>query len=141
MSARQNIVTAVMTALAGIKTANGYHSNAGNNCKELSDVPVTAFPAIRVNDAQSEVVTEEIPFGFHEHRLTVIVAGYANTMQAARELAEDITAVMWEGRRWGGSARWTALNRHDITQVHAEKKYCSCELEFTITYRTALGAI
>jgi len=141
MSTRQTIVDAIMVQLKTITTANSYHGNAGKNARMLSDVPVTTFPAIRLSDTRAEVVRDEgVPFGFHEHRLTIGITGYDNTMEDVRDLAEDIIAVMWANRVWSGSARWTDLDEHTIEQVHADKKFCMAQLSFTVTYRTALGA-
>jgi hypothetical protein len=143
MSHRETIVAAVLTALADIIKTNGYNTDAGANVAELSDTPVPTakFPALRIADGEAEVTTENVPFGFHEHALHLAVLGYATTRAAAREIVEDVVALMFANRTWSGNARWTALETHSLNEEQADKKIVVASMTFIITYRTALGAI
>lgn len=141
MSTRQQIVDAVLTALVTIKTANNFNSNAGRNVKELSDTPVTTFPALRVADTTAEVVTDGVEIGFHQHQMQLTVVAFETTREKAREIVEDVVALMFDNRKWSGLARWTQLDRHEIEEQQADRKFVAATMQFTITYRTALGAI
>jgi len=142
MSQRQTIITALNAACRTLKKSGGYNLDLGRNVIEWPTTPVEQWtlPALAYMDKDASIERDGVEMGFHQHNLQLEVQAFVTTPEDARKAIEDVTALLWTNRNIGG-ARWVSLESHEIDQQQAERRIVSARMTFTVTYRTALGAI
>lgn len=138
MSTRQDILDAVETAFAGILTASGYLTNAGQNVYVQRSTPLGAseLPAICIFD--SETVDADT-FGEELHTLHLsleLVGSGAAADKIARQIETDVLTVVDADATWGGLADDTLLARSDELEIRTLEKIMgglalSMDIEFT----------
>lgn len=122
MSVRQQLVTAVEAALAGIRKTNGYATNAGATLQPWRTRMLGKDedrPALTVRDPAD--VIARTTYGLDSHGLTLEVEGATDgdaTAADLRELAADLLKALGADPTWGGLAEDTALTgvRLDVVQ-------------------------
>jgi hypothetical protein len=65
------------------------------------------------------------------------VAGDTST-ETARGILQDIIAAIGSDPKWGGLARWTDIDSHEINVEQAGDIVAGVLLKITVTYRTPL---
>jgi hypothetical protein len=138
---RQQIVTAIDTALKTILVANGYETNMGAAVTWWAPAPIEAvtLPAVNAKDTD---VTIWRSIGEHGHDLTVSVdiflqPAYATADVEMRKAIADVTKCVGVDVSWGGLAQDTGL----ITEngLHIEQlEYCfaAVGLSFVVEFTT-----
>ena len=142
MSQRQTIITALDAAFKTLKKPGGYNLNLGNNVIEWPTTPIDQWtlPALAYMDKDAGIDRDGVEMGFHQHNLMLEVQAFVTTPVDARKAIEDVAALMWANRNIAG-ARSISMESHEIEQQQAERRIVSARMMFTVTYRTALGAI
>ena len=144
---RQQIVSAMVTRLKTLTTANGYASNAG--ALVFSQFPeglqIEDWPCLLISD-RSETIT---PSGRSqiEHRLSITVQGLiasgTTTDQACRQLIGDIVECLMDPEDRTMSDVCDTLQPDSGGEIEVEqqtdKTVGSVALSFAATYRTNRG--
>lgn len=137
---KENIISAVLTRLATITTANGYNSNAGNNVDESRDVKYkdTELPAINVNES-SDTIIEVSNSLYHTRLLELEIEIIANGTLAPTELRKveaDVFKCVGVDETWSGYAIQTMPGDVNTSySEHEENKIIGKTITIGIQYR------
>lgn len=141
---RQSIVTAILTQLALVTTANGYETTVGTvgEWRPPTDSyePAVDAPALTVFDVTDD--WEDFSFGQDRalHKLTVEVRGTTATGSTAptlaRKLIGDIHKAMVAGGTWGDLTLRTRPVSDAIEVQEADRKVGGVVCTFEVEYLT-----
>lgn len=136
---RQQLIEAVEARLGTVAAFQGRIYPWRRTPLSLAEVPCAV-----ILDRDAAVRYEGVEMGKGEHLLTIDIEGYAKgstTAVQARSMLGDIVAAVWQDPRWGGLARWTTIDSHELALEHAEEIVGGIKVQITITYRAPLGSI
>lgn len=138
-SIRQQLVDAVEARLKSIATFGGRVYPW-----RRTDLNPSEMPCVLLFDRTAEVGYEGVEMGKAEHRLRLELEAYgrgATTAVQARAMLAEIVAAIWQDPRWGGLARWTTIDSHELALEHADQIVGGILLNITIVYRAPLGSM
>lgn len=104
----------------------------------------TEVPCALFFDREASVVYAGVPVGFAEHRLKFEIEAYAKgstTASQARAMLGDMIAAIWQDPQWGGLARWTEIDNHELALEHTGEIVGGILLTVTIVYRAPHGSL
>jgi len=137
---RQQIVSAVGTRLATIKTTGGYQTNLGNSVYEWLQAPLNEDdPVTLIYRDRGNVVVRAI--GCHEHTMMLeilLAMTHAASPATVRNMIADVIQCVGTDVTWGGLAQDTgAVSDEEIEFEHSGRKVAGISLKFEIEYTTA----
>ena len=135
---KENIISAVLTRLATITTANGYNSNAGNNVDESRDIKYKTFPAINVEEGSDTIVDVSNSL-YHTRLLELNIEVIDNGTLAPSELRKaeaDVFKCVGVDETWSGYAIQTFPGDVNPSySQHEENKIIGKTITINIQYR------
>ena len=144
---RDQIVQAMVTRFKTVTVANGYHSNAGNNCSSWFEDPSVTYdqtevPFINVRDTKDEIKVGTVG-GLMDHRLTVEIdtSAFGNTADISiRQQIYDVYKAIGSDPYWGGLAIDTEPGSDEILADMGARKIVQAKITVTIMFRTGFFA-
>jgi hypothetical protein len=141
---RQRLVAAVKVRLQGIRTANGFQTEAGANVFVWRVLPLETaeLPALIVRDREQR--TEQAGRVAHDHSLTVEIEGHISALapsaEDARALLGDLLVAIGSDPTWHEGGVRLALDTEpltdELTASHEDRALAGVKLRVTIRYRT-----
>jgi hypothetical protein len=141
---KEQIVQAVKTRLETITTANGYHTNLGNNIYEWKQNPHadtnTLSAVIRDTECEEVNVLDQAASGIHTKILTMeieIIAASGTPAQDLRKAEADVNKAIGTDTTFGGLAVDTEpVNSIPLYPNQNEKRIAGLQRTVEITFRT-----
>jgi hypothetical protein len=142
-SRRQQIVTAIATAMATINVAGGFQTDIGSKVTQWDLTPLTNLTSrgLDVSDPKDEIhpgVTLH-----QDHDLTIEIRLYAHegsppaTAAYLRNAIADIYRKIGVDRTWGSLARTTEPVRDEIYLEQSNEVVGGAKVTLTVKYRTS----
>ena len=143
-SIRQQIISAMVTRLGTITTANGYLTNIGNSVAlwRTTEFEKWEMPSCSIADTQDTAEVSDLrPNGGHErHKLTVeilaVISDGDNTPATLEQARADIINAIGIDPRWGGVAEWTTPSGDNKQISQKDKVFGAVKVTVTVSYRT-----
>lgn len=147
MSARQDIIDALVARLEDLTVANGYASNAGQTiyCHYPENLQVETTPCLIIRDTSDSLDPSGRIETVHTLRIEItgIVASGVTTDQACRQLIDDIVHVVMndDDRTMADVCDTMDLVDGGSIQVEqqTDKTVGSVTLALAVTYKTGRG--
>jgi len=138
-SIRQDIIDAIKTQLATIKTTAGYETNIGNHVFEwkCDNWEENQTPGVSIYDKEEEVGVVEL--SRHDLRLNVSIIACVTegttTSANCRKALADIVKMVGLNKRWGGLAYSTFWRGSTMNVLQDETTKGEVEVRLEIRYR------
>ena len=135
---RQQICTAIDTALRTIQKSVGYETDLGNHVFEWRSTPLEEgeLPALIWRDTDEPV---EDTIGAHLHRMVLevelLAAGNASPA-TLRKMIADVVTLIGANLTWGGLAEDTKPQIETIAVDQESRRLAGASLKFEILYTT-----
>jgi hypothetical protein len=140
-SIRQQIITAVVTRLQGIKKTAGYKTALGLDVKHWRTIPFAEsdLPSCSVRDhtAENEQETMKSMKNTISVDIEIKCAPGATDIGDVYDLIEDIYTAVGTDPTWGGLAYTTLLPRNEIIMEQEDRTIAGITISMTIEYRAA----
>jgi len=137
-SRRQDIIDAINTQFAKIRTANGYKTNIGASVREwqTTPIPVDVLPAICFRDGDNEIEASAFDKSFN--RVILVIEAFGKDVSAAtvRTYVEDIYKAVGADETWGGLALETQPLGDTINMETEEEGVGRATVRISILYET-----
>ncbi|HEV2706246.1 MAG TPA: hypothetical protein VGV59_10005 [Pyrinomonadaceae bacterium] len=141
-SRRQQIVEAVKTRFATIRTAHGYQTEVGANVREwyLETLDEEELPALLISDGIEDTIVPEQGknSGTYTRHLeitaiVVLAVAAANAANARAALA-DVIACIGKDDKWGGLARRTLPVSDELGVDKESERIGGVRVTFVVEY-------
>ncbi len=134
---RQNIVTVIVDILKKINKENGFYSNAGENCFEWYEKPLSKddYPAIIVRDTEDNANTSA---GSWDHNLRIEMDILTNGKKSIWNTREIISDVLKSFKEVEETINYSCSYKGSETLLEqADYAYGGTRVVFIVTYQTA----
>jgi hypothetical protein len=142
ISRRQQIVTAIATAFAGILTTGGFQTDIGAKVTQWDQTPITERRAKGVDVSDPEELSFPGTTLHQDHELTIYAVIHCkdeadDTPEYLRNAIADVWRTIGLDRTWGALARTTEPIKSEISLDQAGQITGGARVQFKVKYRTA----
>lgn len=142
ISRRQQIISAIATAFAGILTASGFQTDIGQKVTKWDQTPITERRMKGVDISDPEELSFPGTTLHQDHELTVQAVIHCKdeagaTPEYLRNAIADVWRKIGADRTWGALARTTEPIKSEIGVDQAGQITGAARVQFKVKYRTS----